>query len=143
MHSRASKISEKLLDCRRRSTTGEKSVQSRCSSRAIESMTREAGSTDMVLDFFAGSGSTAHAVLDRNLRRWPAAADASAINLREPLASEDSAAQPPDYETVATSQSRESQKVMGMVEGFEEDGLRVVFDWQRATSVSTRGRRAA
>jgi adenine-specific DNA-methyltransferase len=97
---------------------GQKSVK--MLGRIIESMTED---QDIVLDFFAGSGSTAHAVLDRN------AADGGrrryiSVNLQEPLA-ESSPALAAGYRTVSDLAIARIKKVMGKIKGAEDTGLRV------------------
>lgn len=97
---------------------GQKSVK--MLGRIIESMTAD---DDIVLDFFAGSGSTAHAVLDRN------AADGGhrrciSVNLQEPL-SQSSPALAAGYRTVCDLAIARIKKVMGTIKGAGDSGLRV------------------
>ena len=97
---------------------GQKSVK--MLGRVIESMTAD---DDIIMDFFAGSGSTAHSVMDRN-RADGGRRRCISINLQEPLA-EDSAAYSAGYGTVCDLAIARIKKVMGMIEGAEASGLRV------------------
>jgi adenine-specific DNA-methyltransferase len=88
--------------------------------RVVESMT---SGDDLVMDFFAGSGSTAHAVFEAN------AADGGrrrtiSVNLPEPLP-ESSSARLVGIETVTDIAIRRIKKVMPGITGAGEAGLRV------------------
>jgi len=107
----------KLLDVEEE-YKGQKSVK--MIGRIIESMTAD---DDIVLDFFAGSGSTAHAVMDRN------AADGGrrrciSVNIQEPLA-DGSAARNAGYSTVCDLAIARIKKAMTAVNGADTLGLRI------------------
>jgi adenine-specific DNA-methyltransferase len=79
--------------------------------------------SDLVLDFFAGSGTTAHAVALQN------AADGArrrfiCVNLPEPTPA-GSPARSAGFETVSAITERRIRKVMETVEGASDTGLRV------------------
>ena len=97
---------------------GQKSIK--MLQRVIESLT---SGDDIVLDFFAGSGSTAHAVMAQN------AADGGhrrciSVNIAEPVP-EDSSAHAAGYKSVFDLGLARINKVMERFEGTHECGLKV------------------
>lgn len=98
---------------------GQKSVK--MLQRVVESMT---DGDDIVLDFFAGSGSTAHAVMQQNAQDGGRRKSIS-VNLQEPLAA-DSGSRSAGYETVCDIAVARIKKVMGSVPGSGDMGLRVL-----------------
>lgn len=98
---------------------GQKSVK--MLQRVIESMTSD---EDLVLDFFAGSGSTAHAVMQQNSEDGGRRKSVS-VNIQEPLP-ERSGARNAGYETVSDLAIARLKKVLGAVPGAAEMGLRIL-----------------
>lgn len=98
---------------------GQKSVK--MLQRVIESMTT---GDDIVLDFFAGSGSTAHAVMQMNSEDGGRRRCIS-VNIQEPLAV-DSGARDAGYKTVTDLAVARIKKVMSSIPGASEMGLRVL-----------------
>lgn len=98
---------------------GQKSVK--MLQRVIESMTT---GDDIVLDFFAGSGSTAHAVMQLNSEDGGRRRCVS-VNIQEPLADE-SGARDAGFRTVTDIAVARIKKAMSMVAGGENMGLRVL-----------------
>ncbi|MGY1592261.1 site-specific DNA-methyltransferase [Geodermatophilus sp. SYSU D00708] len=98
---------------------GQKSVK--MLQRVIESMTT---GDDIVLDFFAGSGSTAHAVMQLNSEDGGRRRCIS-VNIQEPL-SVDSGARDAGYETVTDLAVARIKKVMSLIPGASNMGLRVL-----------------
>ena len=98
---------------------GQKSVK--MLQRAIESMTT---GDDIVLDFFAGSGSTAHAVMQLNSEDGGRRRCIS-VNIQEPLA-DASGARDAGFHTVTDIAVARIKKAMSLVPGGESVGLRVL-----------------
>jgi adenine-specific DNA-methyltransferase len=98
---------------------GQKSVK--MLQRVIESMT---SGDDVVLDFFAGSGSTAHAVMQLNSEDGGRRRCIS-VNIQEPLAV-GSGARDAGYETVTDLAVARIKRVMSLIPGASNMGLRVL-----------------
>lgn len=98
---------------------GQKSVK--MLQRVIESMTT---GDDIVLDFFAGSGSTAHAVMQLNSEDGGRRRCIS-VNIQEPLADE-SGARDAGFQTVTDIAVARIKRAMALVPGGDSMGLRVL-----------------
>lgn len=98
---------------------GQKSVK--MLQRVIESMTT---GDDIVLDFFAGSGSTAHAVMQLNSEDGGRRRCIS-VNIQEPLA-DASGARDAGFQTVTDIAVARIRRAMSLVPGGESLGLRVL-----------------
>lgn len=81
------------------------------------------GGEDLILDFFAGSGTTAHAVMELN-RRDGGRRRSISVNLPEPVG-DGSAAKGAGFQTVSQMTERRIKQALQEVDGASETGLRI------------------